>query len=85
MAIVSIYNYYIFLCTIDFIYVDSLNTILKGKATKRWIIPRINFKVYMYDPNASENIMGSLNGPYLFDIIVEVVQKFVSYIKNLTK
>lgn len=39
----------------------------------------------MYDPNASENIMGSLNGPYLFDIKVEVVQKFVSYIKNLTK
>lgn len=60
------------ICTIDFIYVDSPITILKDKATNRLITPRINFKVYMYEPNASENmhVMVSLICPYVLDIKV---------------
>lgn len=76
---------YLSICTIDLIYVDSPITILKGNATNCWIIPRINLEVYMFESNVSENIhvMVSLNCPYVLDIKIEVVQKFVPYDKFL--
>lgn len=55
----------------------------EGNATNCWIIPRINLEMYMYESNASDNIhvMVSLNCPYVLDIKIEVVQKFMPYNK----